>query len=126
MHIRVWDEIVALGFVTVEEQSEFAIFLENNMHGSADAALECFNKNYTGILTNDLGFYKSDWIPVLSSSFYIKIVIGTVPVMVHITPQPTRTLLKLPLPIPNTITPIPTANPQHFLMQLINLPTLWE
>jgi len=48
MYIKVPEEIVALGFLTKEEQKEYTIQLENNMYGNVDAALHFFDK-YSGI-----------------------------------------------------------------------------
>jgi len=39
MYIKIPDEMVELGYMTHEEQQLYAILLDQNMYGNADAAL---------------------------------------------------------------------------------------
>ena len=55
MYLKIPDEMVELGFVTREEQRQWAILLANNMYGNVDAALRFFEK-YSGILVEQMGF----------------------------------------------------------------------
>ena len=64
MYIKIPDEMVELGFVTREEQEEFAILLDQNMYGNVDAALRFFEK-YSDILTRSLGFTQSKTDPCI-------------------------------------------------------------
>jgi len=58
MYIQIPDEMVELEFITREEQCEYAIWLESNMHGNVDAALHFFKK-YSRILVMHLRFEQS-------------------------------------------------------------------
>ncbi len=55
MYLKIPDKMVELGFITREEQKQWAILLANNMYGNVDAALRFFEK-YSGILIEQMGF----------------------------------------------------------------------
>jgi len=55
MYIKIPDEMVELGFVTIKNQELLVILLDQNMYGNVDAALQFFEK-YNGSLVMDLGF----------------------------------------------------------------------
>jgi len=64
MYIKIPDEMVALGYVTCEEQQLYTILLDQNMYGNIDAALHFFEK-YSGILVMNLGFMQSQTDPCI-------------------------------------------------------------
>jgi len=55
MYLKIPDDMVELGFVTREEQRQWAILLANNMYGNIDMALRFFEK-YSSILIEQMGF----------------------------------------------------------------------